>query len=43
VVDGRKEKGGLDTIQTTAAIVIGLSFKLPAMSLFPAEQEIETH
>jgi hypothetical protein len=43
VVDDGKRKGGLDTIQTTVAIAIGLSFKLPAMSLFPAEQEIETH
>ena len=43
VVDDRKQKGGLDIIQTTVAIVIGLLFKLPAMSLFPMEQEIETH
>ena len=43
MVDDRKQKGGLDIIQTTVAIVIVLLFKLPAMSLFPAEQEIEIH
>jgi hypothetical protein len=43
MVDDGKQKGGLDTIQTTVAIVIGILFKLPAMSLFPAELEIETH
>ena len=43
MVDDRKQKGDLDIIQTTVAIVIGLLFKLPAMSLFPMEQEIETH
>ena len=43
MVDDRKQKGDLDIIQTTVAIVIGLLFKLPAMFLFPAEQEIEIH
>ena len=42
MVDERK-KGDLDIIQTTVAIVIVLLFKLPAMSLLPAEQEIEKH
>ena len=41
-VDG-KEKGGLDTIQTTVAIVIGLLFKLPMRSRFSLEQETEIH
>ena len=43
MVDDRKQKGGLDIIQTTVAIVIGLLFKLPAISFFPMEQEIQTH
>ena len=43
MVDDRKQKGGLDIIQTTVAIVIGLLFKLPAMFLYPTPQEIETH
>ena len=43
MVDDGKQKGGLDTIQTTVAIVIGLLFKLPAMPVHPTEQEIETH
>lgn len=43
MVDDRKQKGDLDIIQTTVAIVIGLLFKLPAMSFVPAEQEIEQH
>ena len=43
MVDNGKQKGGLDIIQTTVAIVIGILFKLPAMSLYPTAQEIETH
>ena len=43
MVDDGKQKGGLDTIQTTVAIVIGILVKLPAMPLFLMEQEIETH
>ena len=43
MVDDRKQTGDLDIIQTTVAIVIGLLFKLPAMSWFLAELEIETH
>ena len=43
MVDDGKQKGGLDIIQTTVAIVIGLLFKLPAMSLYLPELEIETH
>ena len=38
-----EKKGGLDIIQTTVAIIIGLLFKPPAMPLYPTEQEIETH
>ena len=41
MVDDRKQKGGLDIIQTTVAIAIGLLFKLPLRSLFVMEQEIE--
>ncbi len=43
MVDDKKQKGGLDIIQITVAIIIGLLFKLPAMPLYPTEQEIETH
>jgi hypothetical protein len=43
MVDDGKQKGGLDIIQTTVAIVIGLLFKLLMRSWFPAEPEIETH
>ena len=43
VVDNGKQKGGLDIIQITVAIVIGILFKLPAMPLYPTVQEIETH
>jgi len=42
LVDG-KEKGGLDTIQTTVAIVIGLLLKQPLRSRFSLEQETEIH
>ena len=43
MVDDGKQKGGLDIIQTTVAIIIGLLFRLPMRSRFSLEQEIETH
>ena len=40
MVDDGKQKGGLDIIQTTVSIVIGILFKLPAMYLYLPAQEI---